>query len=61
MTVLIKNVRNRNQVEFDKGSFDQWCVINKNRFIINIFNFKISPMQFFYKYLCQQIQLYSYL
>jgi len=23
---LIKNIRNRNLVEFDKGLFDQWCV-----------------------------------
>ena len=26
MPVLIKNVRNRNIVAFDKGTFDQWCV-----------------------------------
>lgn len=26
MPTLIKNVRNRNIVEFDSGSFDNWCV-----------------------------------
>jgi len=26
MATLIKNVRQRNVVEFDKGSFDVWCV-----------------------------------
>lgn len=26
MPTLIKNVRNRNRIEFDKGSFDAWCV-----------------------------------
>lgn len=26
MPRLIKNIRNRNKVEFDKGSFDSWCV-----------------------------------
>ena len=26
MPTLIKNVRNRNIVEFDSGSFDDWCV-----------------------------------
>ncbi len=26
MPTLIKNVRNRNNVEFDSGSFDSWCV-----------------------------------
>ncbi len=26
MPTLIKNVRERNLVEFDKGSFDEWCV-----------------------------------
>lgn len=26
MSRLIKNVRNRNVVEFDTGAFDQWCV-----------------------------------
>lgn len=26
MPALIKNVRNRNVVEFDSGSFDSWCV-----------------------------------
>jgi len=26
MPTLIKNVRNRNIVEFDTGSFDNWCV-----------------------------------
>jgi hypothetical protein len=26
MPTLIKNVRNRNTVEFDAGSFDAWCV-----------------------------------
>lgn len=26
MSLLIKNVRNRNTVEFDKGLFDEWCV-----------------------------------
>lgn len=26
MPTLVKNVRNRNIVEFDKGVFDEWCV-----------------------------------
>lgn len=26
MATLIKNVREKNLVEFDKGSFDEWCV-----------------------------------
>lgn len=26
MPTLIKKVRNRNVIEFDKGSFDSWCV-----------------------------------
>lgn len=26
MPTLIKNVRNRNRLEFDSGSFDSWCV-----------------------------------
>ncbi len=26
MGVLIKNIRNRNKIEFDKGLFDDWCV-----------------------------------
>ena len=26
MPTLIKNVRNRNVIEFDQGSFDSWCV-----------------------------------
>ncbi len=26
MPTLIKNIGNRNLIEFDKGSFDEWCV-----------------------------------
>lgn len=26
MPAFIKNVRNRNLIEFDKGTFDEWCV-----------------------------------
>jgi hypothetical protein len=26
MATLVKNVRNKNIVEFDKGAFDEWCV-----------------------------------
>jgi hypothetical protein len=29
MPQLIKNIRNRNIIEFDKGSFDNWCVYLK--------------------------------
>jgi hypothetical protein len=29
MPQLIKNVRNRNTIEFDRGSFDNWCVYLK--------------------------------
>lgn len=31
MPRLIKNIRNRNIIEFDQGSFDQWCVYLKRQ------------------------------